>query len=136
MALTAARSVAKSLFKLSFCGIVTADYHKIAPQNFVSVGVFDIEAERLGEGFDRVANLFLSELAVAEGVPTPGRSWMFFYVRGEQWFDFFISTLAKIGFKLENGCGSVLGGFAVVRPLVGIHRTRHNSRFQLADTLP
>src|SRR5579864_4849463 len=119
MAFAASRSVAKSLFKLSFCGIVTADYHKIAPQNFVRVGVFDIEAERLGEGFDRVANFFLRELAVTEGVPTPRRTGMFLYVRDEQRFDFFISALAKIGFKLGDGCGSVLGGFAVVRSAGG-----------------
>src|SRR5579864_8663744 len=115
MAFAAVRGVAKSLFKLSFCGIVTADYHKIASQNFVGVGVFDIEAERLGEGFDGVANFLLRKLAVTEGVPTPGRIGMFLYVRCEQGFNFFISTLAKIGFKLGDGCGSVLGVFAVVR---------------------
>ena len=67
------RLVAEALLELDLCRVESPDDHQVAAEGLVRLGVSDIELERLRQRADGFANLLLSEQAVAERVPSPGR---------------------------------------------------------------
>ena len=72
MNLGGVRLVAERLAEFDARIVESADDHQIAAENLVSLGIPDIELERLRQRLNRGADLLLGEPAVSESVPTPG----------------------------------------------------------------
>ena len=82
---------------------------RIASEDLVRFRVADVELERLREGPDRVPDLLLTELAVAQSVPSPRGRGPLLHVRGEQRFDLGELAFANVAFELGDAWG-VIGG--------------------------
>ena len=74
----------------------------VAPEDFVRLGIAEVELERLCERLDGRADLLLRELAVAEGVPAPRRARLLRHVLGQQRFDLGELALADQPFELRD----------------------------------
>ena len=104
------RLVAEALLELDLRGVESPDDHQIAAEDLVSLGVSDIELERLRQRVDRVADLLLGKETVAERVPAPGRLRTLLHVLAEQGLDFLELAVSNIAFELRHACGVVLSG--------------------------
>ena len=72
------RLVAQAGLELGLRRVEAADDHQGAAEDLVRFGVVQIELQGLRQRLDRVADLLLRELAVAERVPAPRRRGRFF----------------------------------------------------------
>ena len=116
--LSGVRLVAKALLELDLCRVESADDHEVAAEGLMGVGVSDIELERLRQRVDGCANFLLSEQAVAERVPSPGRLWALGDVCREQRLHFLKPALSEITLELRYALRVVRSGDGVRFPLL------------------
>ena len=101
------RTVANPLLEFNLGRVESSDDHQVATKNLVRLCVSDVDLQRFRQALNRLANFLLRELAVAQGVPTPGGFRTPCDVIGEKRLDFLKLISPDVVFELSNLCGVV-----------------------------
>ena len=104
--------VADGLLELDLRRIEPADDHQVAAEDLVRFGVLQIELQRLGERFDRLADLLLREIGIAERVPAPGRLRTLLHVFREERLDLYPLGVLDVALELRDSREVVRLGYA------------------------
>ena len=104
--------VADGLLELDLRRVEPADDHQVAAEDLVRFGVLQIELQRLGERFDRLADLLLREIGIAERVPAPGRLRTLLHVFREERLDLYPLGVLDVALELGDSREVVRLGYA------------------------
>src|SRR5215472_1130558 len=98
------RVVLDSLLELYSRRIEPSYNHKVAAKDFVGLCVSDVELERLRQRSDGVPDFPLRELAVPQGIPTPGGVRVLFDISVEERLDILKTSLTDVLFEFAHEC--------------------------------
>src|SRR5438874_12122791 len=109
------RIVPNSLFKLCLSCVEPSDNHEITAKNLMGLRVPDIELERLGQRLDGLPYFPQRELAIPQGVPTPGGFRMLLHISGKKQLDILKPSFAEVIFELVDKCWLVCSACLVLK---------------------